>query len=867
MRSLLRDVTGVLATALLAVSCGSSNTVTTTTQTISKYAGDNQSATVGTAVAIRPAVKITDQNGGAISGVTVTFSVASGGGSVTAATATSGSDGLATLGSWTLGPAAGTNTLIANASSTVGFTVTFTATGVAAAVPTTMTKQGGDNQNATVGTAVAIAPSVKVVDQSSNALAGVTVTFAASTGGSVTGGSTTTNASGIATVGSWTLAPTAGANTLTATATGSGITGNPATFTATGLAAAFSPTSSTTLSGTQSFSSVNIPVGVTVTMSADLALTVSGPVTIAGTLSGDCVNVTMTITGALNSSGNINNGCSTVPTTPPTMTLVATGGYHLTAGTITLGGSLNLTNDATLTDATFPVPPAPGIRAAGGSGAALNQAGVCTVFLASFVASPATAKAGTNGQFGTNGADGSTWTLQCTGELDITGGVNVTGQNGGPGGTGTHSSATAAVATGGNGGKGGIIQVRANNGDLVINGAANSIASGSGGAGGTATATGTGAGNPGASASATGGNGNVPGNIVVQSKNGGITINGLALIMGSGGAGGAGTAIGGLGQTATPCPAGAGGPATAIGGVGGSTPDKKLTATGSVTGLPTVTVGGGAAGVGGAATATAGNGGNGAQPCKPGGNGGAPGATGGKGGDALIKDALGVLIANGGRGGSMEDVIGKGGNGWSDCVLPFESGGNGGTGGTVAGKNGVGGNGLQNGAPGNATFTTVANGGNGGDGMGPGGGGAPGGSNANNTVVATTIQPSFVPGIPGNWCAITKTVTFSLTTPATDDPAGHESVLQLVAAGPHTANISTAGLWNNLIPGPLFTCTFNPTTGVITCTAAPFTFAARNITSAVFTGTWNVATQQLVGDLILTIQGQPQTVKYHIVDP
>jgi hypothetical protein len=65
----------------------------------------------------------------------------------------------------------------------------------------------------------------------------VSVTFAvASGGGSITGGSTTTNASGIATVGSWTLGTTAGPNTLTATATG--LSGSPVTFTATGTAGA-----------------------------------------------------------------------------------------------------------------------------------------------------------------------------------------------------------------------------------------------------------------------------------------------------------------------------------------------------------------------------------------------------------------------------------------------------------------------------------------------------------------------------------------------------------------------------------------------------------------------------------------------------
>jgi len=42
-----------------------------------------------------------------------------------------------------------------------------------------------------------------------------------------------TDASGIATVGSWTLGTTAGTNTLAATA--GGLTGSPLTFTATGM--------------------------------------------------------------------------------------------------------------------------------------------------------------------------------------------------------------------------------------------------------------------------------------------------------------------------------------------------------------------------------------------------------------------------------------------------------------------------------------------------------------------------------------------------------------------------------------------------------------------------------------------------------
>src|SRR5207247_6060771 len=62
----------------------------------------------------------------------------------------------------------------------------------------------------------------------------------------------TTNGSGIATVGSWTLSTTAGTNTLTATS--SGLTGSPVTFTAEGTAGAAGRVAFTTApsSGAQS---------------------------------------------------------------------------------------------------------------------------------------------------------------------------------------------------------------------------------------------------------------------------------------------------------------------------------------------------------------------------------------------------------------------------------------------------------------------------------------------------------------------------------------------------------------------------------------------------------------------------------------
>ncbi len=108
---------------------------------------------------------------------------------------------------------------------------------VTVAVATTIASNAGDNQSATVGTTLPINPSVLVTDAGGNPFAGQAVTFAvASWGGSITGAVQTTNAAGIATVGSWILGASIGANTLTATSVG--LAGSPVTFNATGVAAA-----------------------------------------------------------------------------------------------------------------------------------------------------------------------------------------------------------------------------------------------------------------------------------------------------------------------------------------------------------------------------------------------------------------------------------------------------------------------------------------------------------------------------------------------------------------------------------------------------------------------------------------------------
>ena len=153
----------------------------------------------------------------------------------------------------------GANTLIASIGSLTP--VTFTATAAAGAAAS-ITKTAGDAQTAEAGSAVPIPPSVTIKDASGNPVAGA-VTFAVTAGGgSVTGGSQTTNSSGVATVGSWTLGTSAGANSLSATS--GSLTA--AVFTATGTVGAAASVTKTAGDNQTADDGTTLPIAPAVTV-------------------------------------------------------------------------------------------------------------------------------------------------------------------------------------------------------------------------------------------------------------------------------------------------------------------------------------------------------------------------------------------------------------------------------------------------------------------------------------------------------------------------------------------------------------------------------------------------------------------------
>src|SRR6185503_3178865 len=145
-------------------------------------AGDVQTGVAGAALPTAPSVIVKDANNNVVAGVSITFVVASGGGSVTGASQTTDANGVATVGSWTLGSTVGANSLTATSTGLAGSPVTFTATGVSGSA-NQIALNLGDAQSATVATAVSSAPSVIVKDANGNVVSGVSVTFAIATGG------------------------------------------------------------------------------------------------------------------------------------------------------------------------------------------------------------------------------------------------------------------------------------------------------------------------------------------------------------------------------------------------------------------------------------------------------------------------------------------------------------------------------------------------------------------------------------------------------------------------------------------------------------------------------------------------------------
>ncbi|MDB4917186.1 MAG: putative Ig protein [Gemmatimonadetes bacterium] len=245
-----------------------------------------------------------------------------------------------------------TTTLNSNAATTITITGTINAAPIGhpgtvvftAGLPASATIQSTNPQTAAVNTAVAAAPSVLIKDANNNPVPDVTVTFAVTGGGgSVTGAAPITNASGIATAGSWILGTTVGTNNNTVSATA-----------ATG-------------SATATFTASATPGAV-----HHFVVEAAGGGAIGAQLAGTPFNVKVTAQDAFNNTATSFTGTVTFSTTPPggvtaggtsaafTAGVLASHAITLgTAGDVTLTATRSSGGSETGTSASFQVQQAP----------------------------------------------------------------------------------------------------------------------------------------------------------------------------------------------------------------------------------------------------------------------------------------------------------------------------------------------------------------------------------------------------------------------------------------------------------------------------------------------------------------------------
>jgi adhesin/invasin len=120
-------IAGAAALSVAASSCH--GTTEPKASSVGYNGGNNQVAPHGTTLPVNPSVIVLNQQFAPVQGFKIIFSVTGGGGSITGDTAISDASGIATVGSWTLGPAIGPNQLTIYAYGLSGSGLTFSATG------------------------------------------------------------------------------------------------------------------------------------------------------------------------------------------------------------------------------------------------------------------------------------------------------------------------------------------------------------------------------------------------------------------------------------------------------------------------------------------------------------------------------------------------------------------------------------------------------------------------------------------------------------------------------------------------------------------------------------------------------------------
>ena len=161
---------------------------------------------------------VTDKSGNPVANARVAFAVTAGGGTISPAIAVSRPNGIASA-EWKLGSAFGLNTATATVLGENDVPFSFVSPNVTSYSITTfaaLSAVDGDAQTGLILSALAIKPSVKVLDSLGRPRPGVPVRFTPTGGGRVASSIVSTGADGIASPGVWTLGDIPGDQTLIA---------------------------------------------------------------------------------------------------------------------------------------------------------------------------------------------------------------------------------------------------------------------------------------------------------------------------------------------------------------------------------------------------------------------------------------------------------------------------------------------------------------------------------------------------------------------------------------------------------------------------------------------------------------------------
>ena len=185
-------------------------------ETLEIISGKDQEGLPGEALAKPFVVEVRDQTDKPLPDAQVTFSVASGGGTLSLTSATTESSGRAES-TLTLGPNPGTNTVSVSVTG-IQAEQMFTAEGIR--IPLAFWIISGDKQQGLPGEALAKPFVVEVRDRSGEPLPGVLVTFSVTSGGGTLSVTSATTESGGRAESILTLGPNLGTNTVTVSVTG-----------------------------------------------------------------------------------------------------------------------------------------------------------------------------------------------------------------------------------------------------------------------------------------------------------------------------------------------------------------------------------------------------------------------------------------------------------------------------------------------------------------------------------------------------------------------------------------------------------------------------------------------------------------------